>query len=270
MKRTLMVAAALFGLSTSLSARAAILEDFQFNDAAGTALAGAANSANGGNQWAEDVADMTQSDVQAGSYLIKKANDNFGTNFLQIGNITSGKAWLVAEMKGWHFSTIIGPGEWDAAEPEEIRFDILDNDTGTSGSTVTAEVEIQRDANGGIELNGSALGAGSSNIAATQALNPTQSAPFILVLELDKTANTYTVYYKDGANPFATLGTGNVDPARNGNSIRFVVNNNFGGTGEFFDIDRIYLTDVNPIPEPASLALFALGGLALCRKPGRH
>ena len=59
-----------------------------------------------------------------------------------------------------------------------------------------------------------------------------------------------------------SLGTGDVAPARNGNSVRFVANNSFAGAGEFFDVDRIYLTDMNPIPEPAGMRVRHLRGFA--------
>jgi hypothetical protein len=57
------------------------------------------------------------------------------------------------------------------------------------------------------------------------------------------------------------LGQGTVDPARNADAIRFYVNNSMGGTGEFIDIDRLYITDVSPLDapvEPVSLTLRVL------------
>jgi hypothetical protein len=248
--------------------QAGILEDFPFDDPNGTLLGAAANSANPPNLWSEDAVDMTSASVQSGVYHIGKTNDGFGTNFLQIANITSGKAWIVAEISGWHFSSIAGPSEFDSAELEDIRFDFLDNDTGTSGSTITAEVAIQRKLDGGLEILGRALGSGTG--IAAQDLPLTQIDPFVVVLALDKSANAYEIFTKDGPGPFTSLGTGDVDPTRNGNSIRFVANNNFGGTQEFFNIDRIYLTDMNPVPEPGGLTLacFAAAALLAWRRSG--
>ncbi len=246
---------------------AAVLEDFTFDDPNGTLLAAAANSVNAANLWSEDTTDMDNSSVQNGVYRIQKASavtpSGFGTNFLDIANVSSGKIWIVAEMAGWHFSSLVGPNEFDSTQLEEIRFDFLDNDTGTSGSTVTAEVEIERNSGGGVEIHGVALGSGGS--IAAQSLSLSQSDPFVVLLALDKDTNVYRIFTKDGAGSFALLGKAKVDSLRNANSVRFVANNSFAGTGEFFDIDRIYLTNMDPIPEPATLSLLALSGLMLCK-----
>ncbi len=234
------------------------LEDFPFDDANGTALPDAANVANPGNQWTDD-SDTTNTAVADGVLRIQKDNDGFGTHFLQIDNIDSGTAWIVAEIAGWNFT------DFNADEREELRFNFLDNDTGTSGSTVTAQMQLERVDESTIRLEGSALGAGT-DIAGTFDFAPTRNDPLTLVLELDKTNNQYQVYYKEAAGPFVSLGTADVDPDRDGNSLRMVINNGFGGEGEFLDLDRVYLTNVNPIPEPASLGLLALGGLLIGRR----
>ncbi|MEM8947073.1 MAG: hypothetical protein AAGD11_18005 [Planctomycetota bacterium] len=243
---TLLIAAAMSGASS-----AAILEDFTFDDPNGTVLGAAANTGtNAGNLWVEDVTDMSNSSVLNGSYRIQKDNDNFGTNYLQIDNIASGQAWLVAEIAGWSFSSIAGPGEFDTGELEEFRFGFINSDTGTSGSDNTAQVELQRTSSGGIELVGNQSSPnGGSSIVGSAALNTVQNDPFTIVLELNKDTEQYSVFYKDGSNPFQQLGTANVDPVRDGNSVRMVVNNNFSGTGEFFDLDRFYLTDESPLVE---------------------
>ena len=81
-----------------------------------------------------------------------------------------------------------------------------------------------------------------------------RSTPLTLVLELDKTLDQYSVYYKDGtAEPFTPLGTANLGAStlnpgdRDGNSIRFAFTGLFNDPGEFFDVNRMYVTDTSPL-----------------------
>ena len=111
---------------------------------------------------------------------------------------------------------------------------------------LTAQFEIERNAaTNVIQLVGNRAG-GGADIGDTLNLTHNRTTPFTVALEIDEQNNSYTVYYKDNTNPFVTLGTAAHDSTRDGNSLRMVANNNFGGTGEFFDIDRIYLTDTDP------------------------
>jgi hypothetical protein len=236
-----LVMVAVLGLAGT-NARAAVLEDFQFGDPNGTLLEAAANTANPGNQWNEDDS-SNNSSVQNGVYRIQRSDEDSTTNHLDIENITSGKAWLVAEIAGWNFSPTLAGGEVF----EEFRLSFLQNDSNTiGGSTLTAQFEIQRNASTNtIQLVGNRAG-GGLDIGPTLNLTHTRNTPFTVALEIDEDNNSYTVYYKDDTNPFVTLGSAPHDSARDGNSLRMFANNNFGGPGEFFDLNRVYLTDTDP------------------------
>jgi hypothetical protein len=82
------------------------------------------------------------------------------------------------------------------------------------------------------------------------------------VVEADVTDNVqqYSVYYKDGVGgSFTSLGNpGTIGAGRNLNALRFYVNNSFAGDGEFFDVNRIYLTDENPITDPVEPVTLSL------------
>ena len=229
--------------------RAVDIEAFEFNDPDFTELSAAANSVNNGNNWSDNIA---SSAVASGAFFIGKDNNDFSTSHLQIDNITAAigeSRFIVAEMTSWNFvGSVVGEGE-------ELRFAFLADDTGTDGSTVTAEVRIDRNTdNEAIELRGLAVGPGSNNIANRATLNTSQNVPFTMVLELNKQSNTYEIFYKDGSNPSQSLGTGNVAPGRDGNSLRMVVNNNFGTDfSEFLNLDRVALTDVNPLDDLLTL-----------------
>ena len=231
-------------------------ESFDFNEAFFTPLTGAVNTANPGNNWTVD-ANLTDSFADgAGNFRVGKFNDLFAPSHLQIDDVTSGTRFIAVDVTSWEFiDSIVGEGE-------EIRFSFLDDTTGTSGSTVTAEVRVDRNTDTeAIELRGVAVGPGSSSISNRATLNTVQADPFTFVLELNKTSNTYEVFYKDGTNPSQSLGTGSVAPTRNGNSLRFVVNNNFGSTiDENFLIDRVAVTDTNPLTDLLTLEVNRISG----------
>lgn len=255
-KFSLSVFAVALVLLPTTAGQAVDLESFEFNDANFTELDFVANTANPGNNWVVDIDDMVPAETFNGSFRITKDNENFADNFLQIDNVTSGSRFLVATMSGWDIRGFA------VNEPEEIRFAFLNEDTGSSGNTVTAQVQIARNnATEAIELIGDAVGAGSTDINRRVALASAQSAPFTMVLELNKTSNTYEVFYKNGTNPSQSLGAGVIDPGRDGNSVRFVVNNNFGSdASEFFAIDRFAVTDANPLTDLLTLQVDRITG----------
>ncbi len=235
--------AALTVMAAASSGHTAVFEDFQFNDANGTLLAAAANSANAANLWFEDTDDMPPSQVQNGVYRVNKANLNLGHNYLDIDDITTGVRWMVMDIAGWNLIPDL--------EPEEMFLSFLDNTAIPGGSTRTADINFQMFIPGVFRLQGTALGAGASSTGSLDFGN-SRTTPLSVALKLDKDNDTYELLYKDDANPWASLGTANLglkldsSGPRDGNTVRFRANNDFGAVGEFFDIDRIYITDADP------------------------
>jgi hypothetical protein len=259
-------AAALIGSS----AQAAILEDFQFGDANGTAITAAVNSANAGNNFLSQNTAINAS-VQSGSFRIQKGGEGTPVtgqvgNTFNMADVTSGRVWLVANIAGWNYT---GTASTPA---ERVRFGFLDNTdpVAANSSTISAEMNIDRVGND-LQLNGMALGTGSTNIATTLGLSLVRSTPLTLVLELNKSSDQYSVYYQSGVMPFALLGTGDLGAStlnagdRDANSVRFAFTGTFSEAGEFFDVNRIYVTNDNPIPEPSALALVVAAALACGR-----
>ena len=122
-------------------------------------------------------------------------------------------------------------------------------------------MQIDRTDTGALQLAASALGGGTS-ISNAYGLPLVQNDPFTMVLGLDKDINEYSLFYKDGSGAFTAAGTGTLgtvsgsDPTiRSGNSIRFGTTGGVGDPGEYFDIDRLYLTDVSPVPPVDKLVL---------------
>jgi hypothetical protein len=264
MKRTRIASLAfLIGLVWGVAADAAILEDFQFNDANGTSLANAANSASP-HMWIEDTDHLPTIQVQNGRLNIIKNNTDFVTEGLEIDDVSSGRLWMVAEFSDW---AILGSAP-DGANVEEIRFGFM----GTSdlvpppSSTVVAEMMISRNFDSNqFQISGTALGAGGTNIAPAP-INLVQSSPFTMAMGVDQDSNTYSIFYRSGGGPYSLLGTGNLEPTRDALITRMTINNFIGDeAGEFANLDRFYITNTTPegIPEPASLVLAGWAALAL-------
>lgn len=269
-RQTLTIACTLVLLFTSdLRTDAADIESFEFNDSPGTSLAFAANTAKPGNQWIEDP-QMFPSDVRNGRYNITLESSNLESNYLQIDNITGGTYYLTAAIAAWKFGSTLDP-----ANLEEVRFGFLNDDTSpTFGSTITAQMTLRRNSAGDIELVGDALGTGSANIAGTATFAAIRTTPLTVALEINKTSNTYKVFYKDNTLATQVLGIGAIAPARNGNAIRFATNNSFGEgntdypvvpADEVFSIDRIALSNMNPFSDLITLEVNRADGAMTLR-----
>jgi hypothetical protein len=264
MKRPCIACLILVGaLVASSSVHAGLIADFRFNEAQGTVITDAANSAILTNPFLSTNTNVQSAMTGTGSFRIQKASPatQIGNTF-DIPNVTTGKAWLVVDIAGWHYTAT------GSSTLERVRFGFLDNTdpVAANSSTITAEMTIDRLADNSLVLSGEALGTGvgATNIANDLTLTLSRSTPLRIVLELDKDLDQYSVYWKDGANPFQLLGTAELGPSslnpgdRDGNSVRFAFTGLFNDTDEFFDVDRIFVTNMNPIPEPGTTLLVTL------------
>jgi hypothetical protein len=256
--RSLVAVAVLVGGLGIQSARGVDFDSFLFSDSAGTELDFTSNTANPGTQWTVDTNNLFPAATNgSGLYVIRKEGNAAASAVLNTANVTTGVRYLSVDLAGWAFRG------FDAAEPEELRFGFLDNDDGAfTGNLVTAQVQVRRNTTTqGVELIGDAVGPGSTNLARNVQLGVDQAAPFRLMLELNKSANTYEVFYKNGALPSQSLGIGNVAPTRNGNSVRLFVNNNFGSeVAEMISVDRLAVTDTNPLTDLLTLEVNRTSG----------
>ena len=114
------------------------MRSFDFSDPDGVELDEVANTANPGNMWTVDFANLFPAEV-GGVYKITKDNDTTAAAVLNIANVATGKRYIAVDMAGWAFRG------FDAAEPEELRFGFLDNDDGlVTGNLVTAQMQLRR------------------------------------------------------------------------------------------------------------------------------
>ncbi len=256
-------------------ANAVLLQEFLFNDPAGTGIVATFNSAPGGDPWYDDL----QGDLAGlatnglGQYSTAlKSNLNTGDAFIDVmPDVTGGPVYGVMELS-YAFDPLI----YDSAEPEEIRLAMLSAATAGS-STIAAEFLIVRTSATELSFSGTAVGTGSMPIpAVTLPGGLTAATPLIAVLSANLDAATYTISFStDAGVSFTTLAGGKMDPARNFLQVRMRLNNDLSQDNVL--IDRVAFSTDNPfpgkiptIPEPttAVLALVCVGAIAAGRRRG--
>lgn len=229
-------------------AAASIIEEFEFDDAIGTTIADTFNSGSAANPFSSDsdtVGVTTNGSGQLNASL--KNNTGFGTNFIDLNDITTGRILLGMELT-WDFSTSI----YDAGEPDEIRLTLTNN--APNGSQITAQMQIVRNSLTELELNSSATGGDA--FSSTSVLSFTQSTNFTMLLDVNLDTDMYTAYYSDDDGvTYASLGTGGINPTRIGAAIRMVLNNDLSDDNIL--IERVFLAVA--VPEPSALLLTSFG-----------
>lgn len=234
-------------------ASATIVEDFQFNDAAGTDYDAAANSINPLRLLSSD-SDLSgeQTNGLGQLDLSTKNNTAFGSTLVDADDLSTGRVLGVMELT-WDFQSTLDP-----AENEEIRISIISSGT----SSVAAEFEIQREDDDTLTILGNSVGGDDIDAVTLNGGSLIQSATFIAVIDVDLDANTFEVHFSsDDGISFTTLTGGTTDPARNLDKMRLVFNNDL--TSDNILIDRAYLA---VIPEPTTASLILLSGLAMLRR----
>lgn len=247
----------LAALLSQPAARGAVLEEFLFDDVAGTAIEAAANSAGTGHLFDVDT-DLTGVTTNGLGQLNAslKSNVEFGTTYVDTDDFATGSYYGLIE-----FSYAFDAGSLDTAENEEIRISLIQFDP--RSTFVTSEFEIERQDDNTVVLFGNTVGTGSVDTSvATLPLSGSLIAIVAANLDTDATQVHYSL---NGGASFTTLTTGLMDPDRGIGSLRLTLNNDL--SQDSILIDRIALFDSNPypglfqdienVPEP-SAALLAL------------
>ena len=245
------LASALFASAImTTQSHAVIFEEFLFDDPAGTAIEEAVNNANPGNFL--DVDPDNAGVVTNGLGQLDASTKNniaFGTTYVDTAAITSGTVYGVMELT-WDFQSVLDP-----AENEQVRISLINSDP--RSTEITAEFRIERNDSDNIIMNGQAGPGGSSTDIADVTINNgslTQTDKFIAVVAANLDTDVYEVLYSNDAGAsFLSVGTGMMDPSRGVEAMRMALNNDLVNDNVL--IDRIYLTDENPVTTLDALTL---------------
>ncbi len=230
-----------------------ILVDFTFDDAQGTQIPSTVNSGTTGAPFdsdsdTDDVVTNGTGQLSAGA----KANTNFGSNYVDIPGLSSGRVIGLFDVF-WEFDESI----YDPSQDEEFRLTLITNDP--RSTFVTGEIFFQRTSATEVTLFGNGVGTGSMDTPDTILGS---SGNLLVMLDVDLDADTLELFISsDGGSTFASGGTGLIDPSRGVESVRLVINEDY--SDDSLLIDRFA---VSYIPEPSSLAVVTVLACLGCRR----
>lgn len=253
-KRVSLFTVACAAMVSSLSA--AILHEFNFDEPGGTLLTDTVNTGLSSDTWHEAVPHA----VTTGTGNLRvTAGDSFNTR-VNVGDIQGAEfIYFVTEFSSWSLSE---------SGSVSIRLSLMNNILPDTSSQISAEARFRMNA-GQIEMQAQALSGsfGGESSAYEPVFPVVLNDPLTVMVAYSKANHEYGVYFQSGDDPWEEFFFGSTATNRDAGSMRLV----FGGiTGDdFIDIDRIYMSTVNPIPEPQTYALligFGALGLVLLRR----
>ena len=201
------------------------LNDWRFNEVAGTTLTNTLNAGSEGALWNQDI---TNSSTDGGGlFVLASTNNNFRD--ADIADITSGKVYLRFDVASWDLSagTTI-----NSALSVGIR-----DATGVSGTNDLVLLRVLHKAEDDVELQ-TRVGTVNTGIANFGELF-TNGVSAILEVDLD--VDLFQVYYRSGRQPFVQVMTNRSVSAAglNAQLIRFSTAGSIGESTDTMRVDRI-------------------------------
>ena len=172
-------------------------------------------------------------------------------------------------MAGWAFRNPV------ADEPEDLRFAFINEDDGMiTGNTITAQMQIGRN-------NDNASHRAHRRRGRRRLRRPPPVRDVVDRPDRRRSRSCCSstscrtrsrCSTRTAPSPSQSLGLGVVNVARNGNALRLFVNNDFGSTpSEFISVDRIAVTDTNPLTDLVTLEVNRnTGEMMLINSTGRQ
>lgn len=220
MKTTLAIVLGIaWGLSQAAStAPAAVINDWTFDDPAGTDLQSVTNA---GPENASFAGQTTGWETDGNGLFVASTATNYFRN-ADIADITGGQSWLRLEVDGWNFT--------GAAESEQIGFCFR-----TAANNNIALIKLIRIVDDQVRLQ--------IDDGTTTTLQNYDAAGFTngldVIVGVDVTNDRYEMYYRTGSEDYTLGQTGVVSAAYTLDLIRFQHQNDSSQSGEFWAIDRL-------------------------------
>lgn len=261
--------------------RNGVIDQFTFDEPAGTKMASTGNSYPNGGVW-----NVSPFDTRVDGGVLRIQRTQSGTSTTSTGVLGAGEVRVrrVGEVDntltdlGEGFATMVVDG-WDFRSTqigETISFGFRNTVSGTVEDT--AHLVLQRSGLDQVSILGQGFGSGSGNIAPAVLFPALQEVPVQFVLQLNKQVNLngtslisgasaggfYRVFYQPLGQEFTEVGSGAaVRQTRNGNHLTMKISGSVGAGGGYFDVDRVSFNSAFPAalaPASGVLSLLATSG----------
>ncbi len=209
------------------------------------------------------LGDTTDTGQTWATGLITGTGMNVGPQFGQDGNGAGSASGSTSQLVvfdapltsgTWYMSYDIHIGGHSGGDMQNIL---------RGGGTGNSSFVIGQGSGGSTGIYQEGLGGGAQGTVAGLFTNPPTNVFIQGAYDLDN--NTLTVTYEDIDNPGNGSGSYVLNISAGYQPESFEMFRNAGPAGNDVGIDNLWIAD-RPIPEPASLALLGLGGLAMLRR----
>lgn len=263
--------------------RNGMIDEFTFDEPAGSRLTDAGNSYPNGGVWNTSPFDTR---IEGGVLRIQRATtgtSTTSTGLLGGGEVRVRRAGEVDNLPtdiGEGFATMVVDG-WDFRGTqigETISFGFRNLVSSTSEDT--ALLVLKRTGANEVSLSGTGFGTGSGSIAPQVLFPALQQTPVQFVMQLNKQLNLdgsalvsgsasggfYRIFAQTLGQDYREVGSGAaVRQDRNGNNLVLKISGSVGASGGFFDVERMAFSSALPgllIPDaaPGSVNLLCTSG----------
>ncbi|MFM7207046.1 MAG: succinylglutamate desuccinylase/aspartoacylase family protein [Planctomycetaceae bacterium] len=244
--------------------RNGVIDEFTFDEPAGTRLTAAGNSFPNGGVW-----NVSPFDTRVGDGVLRIQRTQSGTSTTSTGvlgagevrvrrageadNLASdiGEGFATLVVDGWHFrSSQIG---------ETISFGFRNSVSGTVEDT--AHLVLRRTGLDEVSIQGLGFGTGSGTTPLQARFPAVQSSPVQFVLQLNKQRNLdgsplvsgsatggfFRLFSQPLGQEYVEIGSGAaVRQDRNGNHLTMRISGSVGANGGFFDVERVAFSSTLP------------------------